>query len=241
MRHGKIARLPIAIREELNRRMLDNQSSGKICDWLNALPEVKALCEEYPRYRRSATPAPIDRDHLSRWRHGGFVEWAHRRDTLDETREMAKWSVQLAKAGGNNQLSDAAAIILSGQILQVLEGIARLRRNAASKTLRPRQLAEITESVKTLSHSLSSIRSGDHSFVRLTQKQKQLAQRDELIAMDRERIQLDQATIVLKTLADARAKEIEAMPVSYEEKLNLLGKHMFGDLWKGCQPATPEE
>ena len=42
-RKGKIARLPRALRHELNRRLADNQDGGAILNWLNALPEVKAV------------------------------------------------------------------------------------------------------------------------------------------------------------------------------------------------------
>jgi len=42
-RKGKIARLPRALRHELNRRLADNEDGGVTLNWLNALPEVKAV------------------------------------------------------------------------------------------------------------------------------------------------------------------------------------------------------
>ena len=42
-RNGKIARLPRALRHELNCRLADNQDGGVTLNWLNALPEVKAV------------------------------------------------------------------------------------------------------------------------------------------------------------------------------------------------------
>jgi len=51
----------------------------------------------------------------------------------------------------------------------------------------------------------------------------------------------------LKVLRDARAKEIEAEPaVSYEQRIEILGQHIFGDLWKprnipGVVSLSPEQ
>lgn len=39
-RTGKIARLPVAIREEVNRRLLDGEPASKILPWLNGLPDL---------------------------------------------------------------------------------------------------------------------------------------------------------------------------------------------------------
>ncbi len=39
--NGNIARLPRAIRDELNRRVDDGQTGKEILPWLNGLPEVK--------------------------------------------------------------------------------------------------------------------------------------------------------------------------------------------------------
>ncbi len=40
-RNGKIARLPRAIRDELNRRMDDGQTGQELLPWLNGLPQAK--------------------------------------------------------------------------------------------------------------------------------------------------------------------------------------------------------
>ena len=39
--NGKIARLPRAIRDELNRRMDDGQTGKELLPWLNGLPKSK--------------------------------------------------------------------------------------------------------------------------------------------------------------------------------------------------------
>src|ERR1035438_7957478 len=42
-RVGKIARLPREIREQLNHRLQDGEIGKRLVDWLNSLPEVKAV------------------------------------------------------------------------------------------------------------------------------------------------------------------------------------------------------
>ena len=42
-RNGKIARLPLAVRQELNRRLDEGEQGKKLVAWLNSLPEVQAI------------------------------------------------------------------------------------------------------------------------------------------------------------------------------------------------------
>ncbi len=73
-RKGKIARLPCACREEVNRRLEQAEPAPKLLAWLNALPEVqKVLREEFDG-------VPISEQNLSRWRQGGFQEAMLRQD-----------------------------------------------------------------------------------------------------------------------------------------------------------------
>ena len=88
-RKGKIARLPLAIREELNQRLLEGQSGGKILPWLNARPEVQAiLAEDFEGLR-------VNDNNLSEWRRGGYAEWIARRERLDSTRELARFAADI--------------------------------------------------------------------------------------------------------------------------------------------------
>ena len=42
-RTGKIARLPKAVREELNRRLQDGEPGTQLVEWLNSLPQVQRV------------------------------------------------------------------------------------------------------------------------------------------------------------------------------------------------------
>ncbi len=45
-RPSKIACLPQAVRDEINRRLTDGQAGASIADWLNDLPEVTTVLRE---------------------------------------------------------------------------------------------------------------------------------------------------------------------------------------------------
>jgi len=67
-RNGKIAQLPVAVRDELNRRLDDGESGPRLLAWLNALPVVQALLD-------SRSWRPINPPNLTAWRQGGYRDW----------------------------------------------------------------------------------------------------------------------------------------------------------------------
>lgn len=211
-RKGKIARLPLAIREELNRRLLEGQSGGKILPWLNALPETKAVLEE-------DFEGLIVRDqNLSEWRKGGYAEWLARREKLDTTRELAQFAADLTKAG-NGSLSDGAAAIAAGKLLEVLEGLG-------DSTPSP-------ETLDALTLALSRLRAGDHVAEKLRLTTVRLDQTAELLALEKAKF-ISNARANLKAALEAeQAQSILASKSSDNSaKLEQLGKIIFGDLWK---------
>jgi hypothetical protein len=68
-RNGKIARLPAAIREELNQRLLDGEPGNQLVQWLNGLPKVQALL------KAKFNANPITENNLSHWKNGGYAAW----------------------------------------------------------------------------------------------------------------------------------------------------------------------
>jgi hypothetical protein len=73
-RCGKIARLPVQIREQLNRHLENNCPASAILPWLNALPETRQIL--HSQFNDMA----ITKQNLSEWRHGGYEEWLIRED-----------------------------------------------------------------------------------------------------------------------------------------------------------------
>jgi hypothetical protein len=310
-RNGKIARLPHHIREEINHRLRDNVPGQKICDWLNRLPAVKAVCKEFAG-RRGKKELPITVNHVSEWRRGGFQDWLREQQMLEGTREMARWSAKLAKDGGG-ELSEGAAVLLSGQLLKLLQGMAHFekfhppssdygatevpsskfqnrmdrtaefrneksnntptspenssppalssfseereqsferseknapvgsdlspvqvetnRRDACATTERMEPVVRV---LGELVRCLSGIRRGDQNRVRLAQLDRKLAQRDKMIALEREKYDNEQAEIAAEKQEEERLiKEEErrqkrAARLSDEGKIDLLRGSVFG-------------
>ena len=106
LRKGKIARLPRPLRHELNRRLADNEDGGVLLNWLNALPEVKAVLA------RDFSGEPISKQNLYEWRQGGFVEGQARQDLLEQARDLAADAEEL-DAAANGKLLDGLATALS--------------------------------------------------------------------------------------------------------------------------------
>lgn len=75
-RIGKIARLPKALQDQLNRRLDNHELAKPLLAWLNELPEVRQLLGEW------FDGIPISKQNLSQWRRGGFREWQARQDVL---------------------------------------------------------------------------------------------------------------------------------------------------------------
>jgi hypothetical protein len=78
-RTGKIARLPLEIREELGHRIEKNEPGVSIAGWLNSLPVVQEILREHFK------SLPINDPNLSDWKKGGHQDWLRSR----QARELA--------------------------------------------------------------------------------------------------------------------------------------------------------
>ena len=101
-RTGKIARLPYALRQQLNRRMRDGEPGAKLLEWLNGLPEVQSfLVAQFKGYA-------IKKQNLSQWRRGGYQDFLKEEVTRGELRtflEEIKGLQEEAKDGLTDQLA----------------------------------------------------------------------------------------------------------------------------------------
>jgi hypothetical protein len=75
---------------------------------------------------------------------------------------------------------------------------------------------------------------------RLKMANERIRQRERQRLLMRDKHQRDVVAIGLRLLGDQRAKEIEAADINYAEQIELLGLHIFGDLWEP-RPVTPYE
>lgn len=235
---GKIGQLTDALRTKLNLRMLDGQLGPDILPWLNAVPEVRDLL------KRKFGGKKITPMNLSYWKRNGFAEWKNRRDRLDHTRELARYSVEIAKAGGKS-LTEGAAAILSGRILDVMEQIDALARQAddaqpatgkAALKAKGDRLALIAESIEGLTLSVSRLRKGDQGAENLELLREKLKQSAETLTLEKMKFQRTTCELFLQWAEDQRALDIARGGGSTEVKTEALGRLMFGDLWEPEKP-----
>src|SRR6266581_833589 len=89
---GKIARLPLAIREQLNRRLQDGEIGKDLVVWLNSVPEVQAVLKAEFGER------PVNEPNLSDWKAGGYEEWLVHQDTMEQVNQLVANAKELGGA-----------------------------------------------------------------------------------------------------------------------------------------------
>ena len=110
-RRGKIARLPLPIREELNTRLCNGEPGTDVLPWLNGLPAVQEVLAAHFKGK------PIAPCNLSEWRKGGYADWLLRQ-MASETPAIAVLEISphlLAALQGG--LTDKMAVLLACRML----------------------------------------------------------------------------------------------------------------------------
>jgi hypothetical protein len=213
----KIARLPHDIRNQLNQRLLDDQSASITLPWLNGLPAVQKILAAH------FDAKPVNAPNLTHWRQTGFQRWLKKQEPLAIIQELSEDAADFFRAG-RGRIASGAATIASSHVLEFLRSIPPEKRSTAD-------LAKIISSISTLIKI-------EQASGRLKLAEKRVLQRDEQLLLTRDRDQRNVATIGLRLLADARAKQIEASSRSHGQKLELLGRYLFGNLWR--PRSTPQ-
>ena len=76
-RKGKVACLPLELRQGINTRLRDGETGGSLVAWLNGLPEVQAvMAAEFEG-------APIREQNITEWRRGGYLDWLDAEDSFE--------------------------------------------------------------------------------------------------------------------------------------------------------------
>lgn len=156
-RHGKIARLPKALREELNRRLENGEPGKRLVAWLNTRPEVQALVAT------EFGGKPVREQNLSEWKTGGYRDWLVQQEALELATRLAEDAGELQVAG-RPPLTDTLALWLTARY-----AVATRQVNAADGVAGWRQLRELCADVVEL-------RRGDHSAERLRLEREALEQ-----------------------------------------------------------------
>ena len=201
------------MREELNRRLRAGQLGPEILPWVNSLPEVRKVIDDFFGGQE------INPQNLSDWRNGGFQDWEEKQDKTHRIKELASFAVKLTEANGG-RIAEGAAAIASGKVLELLESLEGQPGEDALE-----RLGEVIAAV-------SSLRAGDIAQQRAGIDQAKLRQKDQELALARERFQRDTCELFVKWATDQRALQLAAAPLSNETKIEEMGKLMFGELWE---------
>jgi hypothetical protein len=138
-RHGKIARLPLAIREELNRRLQNGDLSPALLPWLNQLPEVNFVLAQ------SFASQPISRQNLSEWRLGGYRDWLKLQERQLLIRRIAEEGLTLKQQEGEDDFFESFARIAAAELFADFDALDDFQGDERSKRLHAliRELAHL--------------------------------------------------------------------------------------------------
>lgn len=204
-RQGKIARLPHHLRQEVNFRLLNNETAKEILSWLNE--ETEAI-ETWDSHFEGA---PANPQNLSEWRLGGFKEWISKREKVENLKTLSSFCLDAARAGQN--ISDGAAAIAAGELLQALESAA---------TDEDADLGKLTSAI-------SAIRAGNIAQARLDLDKEKHATKKEEVALSREKFEKQTVEQFFKFSKTKEAQSILDNGKTKTIQMAEMRKLMFGE------------
>ncbi|MHB1309459.1 MAG: hypothetical protein ACYDC1_04955 [Limisphaerales bacterium] len=211
IRLGKIARLPRAIRDPLNRRLQDGETGPPLLEWLNSLPEVQEVLGKEFGGR------PVNAQNLSDWRRGGYRDWVAHQEALELAGRLAEDAADF-QAEDRPVLSDTLSAWLAAQYAVAASTIAR---DGGARSL---------AALRRLGADVAELRRGDHTRERLRLMREEMA-------MTRERTKRQRVEEFWKWADSEVREQICRGFMTQAEKIEWLGRKMFGDDW----PAFPAE
>jgi dihydroneopterin aldolase len=155
-RNGKIARLPRAVREQLNCRLRDGEEGKQLVRWLNGLPEVRTLVTA------EFSGKPIREQNLSEWKKGGYREWIVHQEAIELAEKLAEDALDW-DAKGHAPLTDTLALWLASRYAMATRRVAETEGTEGWRLLRE------------LCADVAELRRGDHSAQRLLLERERAA------------------------------------------------------------------
>lgn len=213
---GKISRLPHALREQVNQRLLDGETAARILAWLNPLPDAIRTWDTY------FNGDPATPQNLSEYRAGEYRKWLSRRDRTEDLKTLQDFAVRLAESGGN--LADGAATIIAGDILTALESAGNLVVTGGSDDAERDPLDGLAKMAK----AVASLQQSSLAKERLALDKRKTTQKDETLQLAREKFEKQ---TVEKFLQYAQTPEAQAILNSGSKKsiqMAELRKLIFG-------------
>ena len=144
---GKIARLPVAVREELNTRLLAGESGRNLIDWLNGLPEVQTVLDA------QFDGKPVTEPNFSRWRKGGYRQWLAEREARALAAQELAGALRGMAAGEHVEFSESLACWLAAQFCATMGPINALPQ------------AERLKAMDAVMKPVLALRRGNHRMI----------------------------------------------------------------------------
>jgi len=207
-RQGKIARLPHALREEVNRRLLNGETARELLTWLNA---QKGAEETWFQHFAGSPASP---QNLSEWRAGGYRDWLQKRERVENLKTLSSYAMQLAQSGGS--LSEGAAAIAAGQILETLE-VAASDEDA--------DLGDLTLAV-------SRLRAGDIAKEKMKLSRRKETNKEKQMALEREKFETLAVEKFIEWGRRPEAQEILSSGKPKTIQVQLLREMIWGNMEK---------
>ena len=217
---GKIARLPRAIREQVNQRLEDGQPSSVIVPWLNELPQVKKVMAKY------FGGAEINHRNISNWRATGYKRWVRKQEELAELKELVEDARDYSDAAGKS-LARGLASLAAAKILKMLHDL-------------PPEKCGVAELTK-IAFAVAALVKGDQNYERLKHEQVRVYQGNERLVLSWDKHMRTCVEVAQRVLNDKLAAEIQDSDLDNAEKIELLGYHLFGRKWHGRRVGRRNE
>jgi hypothetical protein len=150
---GKIRRAPKAVREELNRRLVEGESGKAIVAWLNGAPEMQEMLA------REFGGRPVSEQNLSEWKKGGHRAWLRQQTATEAVAEVADGAEDLQEA---ETMGDRFCAWLMARYALAARSVEDDKGTVDLKLLRQ------------ICRDAVAMRRGDHEAARRRQKQEQL-------------------------------------------------------------------
>ena len=143
-RRGKIARLPRAVRDELNRRLDDSEQGARLVEWLNGLAEVQAVLKTDFEGR------PINEQNLSDWKEGGFKDWRRSQQAFELASGIMEQAQERGELTKGCRLSDRVGEMAALSLARMLQTNMEQDNNGAEQQ---RAALKVIREVARLRHS----------------------------------------------------------------------------------------
>jgi hypothetical protein len=157
-RIGKIAQLPQEVREQLNRRLQEEQSGKELVAWLNGLAKVrKVLAEEFGR-------RPISEQNLSDWKKGGYKDWVRNEEARQRMERVAEQAHDLTGCGYEGEPTDRLSALLVTELAAAIEALRAEPLPPVKRWQRMREILRDVTQLRQAEHRAAWLRIGQERW-----------------------------------------------------------------------------